>query len=50
MGFAREVATKVCLMHEGRVAEYGAPEQMFNDPQNPRTRAFLHSIIAAGRL
>jgi len=50
MGFAREVATKVCLMHEGRVAEYGPPEQMFNDPQNPRTRAFLHSIIAAGRL
>ena len=50
MGFAREVATKVCLMHEGKVAEQGSPEQIFTDPQNPRTRAFLHSITAAGRL
>ncbi len=50
MGFAREVASKVCLMHEGKVAEQGPPEQIFADPQNPRTRAFLHSIIAAGRL
>lgn len=50
MGFAREVATKVCLMHEGKVAEQGPPEQLFADPQNPRTRAFLHRIIAARRL
>jgi len=50
MGFAREVASKVCLMHEGKVAEQGPPEQMFTDPQNPRARAFLGSIIAAGRL
>jgi polar amino acid transport system ATP-binding protein len=50
MGFAREVASKVCLMHEGKVAEQGPPGQIFGDPRNPRTRAFLHSIIAAGRL
>jgi polar amino acid transport system ATP-binding protein len=50
MGFAREVANRVCLMHEGKVAEQGPPEQVFADPQNPRTQAFLHSIIAARRL
>ncbi|PZS27889.1 MAG: peptide ABC transporter ATP-binding protein [Pseudonocardiales bacterium] len=50
MGFAREVASKVCLIDEGKVAEHGPPEQLFADPQNPRTRAFLRSIIAAGRL
>jgi len=50
MGFAREVASKVCYLHEGRVAEVGPPERIFTEPQNPRTRAFLRRIIEAGRL
>ncbi len=50
MGFAREVSSQVCLMHEGKVAEHGPPEQVFGNPQNPRTRAFLHNIAAAARL
>ena len=50
MGFAREVANQVCLMHEGKVAEQGPPDQLFDDPRNPRTRVFLRSIVAARRL
>ncbi len=50
MGFAREVASKVCFLHEGVVHEEGPPEQIFGDPQNERTRGFLKRIIEAGRL
>jgi polar amino acid transport system ATP-binding protein len=50
MGFARELATKVCFLHEGVVHEEGPPEQVFGDPKEERTRAFLHRIIEAGRL
>jgi polar amino acid transport system ATP-binding protein len=50
MGFAREVASKVCFLHGGVVHEEGLPEQIFGDPKNERTRAFLKSIIEAGRL
>jgi polar amino acid transport system ATP-binding protein len=50
MGFAREVATKVCFLHEGVVHETGPPEQIFGDPTQERTRAFLKRIIEAGRL
>ncbi|MFM0340535.1 amino acid ABC transporter ATP-binding protein [Paraburkholderia fungorum] len=50
MAFAREVASKVCFLYEGRVHEEGPPQQMFDDPQNERTRAFLQRIIEAGRL
>ena len=47
MGFAREVADKVILMAEGIVAEIGSPEQIFDNPQNPRTQNFLKSILNA---
>jgi polar amino acid transport system ATP-binding protein len=50
MGFAREVASKICFLYEGVVHEEGPPEQIFGSPRNERTRAFLHRIIEAGRL
>jgi polar amino acid transport system ATP-binding protein len=50
MAFAREVASKVCFLYEGRVHEEGPPKQIFDAPQNERTRAFLQRIIEAGRL
>ena len=50
MGFAREIATKVCFLDGGRILEEGPPEQMFTAPQHDRTQAFLKRIIAAGRL
>ena len=50
MGFAREVASKVCFLYEGVVHEEGPPSQLFAEPQQERTRAFLRSIVEAGRL
>ena len=50
MGFAREVASKVCFLHEGVIHEEGPPEQIFGDPHDERTRGFLKRIIEAGRL
>lgn len=45
MGFAREVATRVLFMDEGTIMEQGTPEQIFNDPQNERTREFLSKVL-----
>ncbi len=50
MGFAREVASKVCFLYQGVVHEEGPPEQIFADPKKERTWDFLSSIIKAGRL
>jgi polar amino acid transport system ATP-binding protein len=50
MGFAKEVASKVCFLYEGVVHEEGPAAQIFGDPRQERTRAFLKSIIEAGRL
>ena len=50
MGFAKEVASKVCFLHQGVVHEEGPPEQIFGDPKEERTRNFLKRIIEAGRL
>ena len=50
MGFAREVASKVCFLHQGVVHEEGPPEQIFGNPQEERRRGFLKRIIEAGRL
>ena len=50
MGFAREVASKVCFLYGGVVLEEGPPEQIFSEPREERTRAFLERIIEAGRL
>ena len=45
MGFAREVATRVIFMDEGKIAEEGTPEELFGNPQNPRTQQFLQSVL-----
>jgi polar amino acid transport system ATP-binding protein len=50
MGFAKEVASKVCFLYQGTVHEEGPPAQIFGDPKEERTRAFLKRIIEAGRL
>jgi polar amino acid transport system ATP-binding protein len=50
MGFARELATRVCFLDAGVILEQGPPEQIFTDPQEPRTQQFLQRIVAAGRL
>ena len=50
MSFAREVSDKVCFLDGGVIREQGPPEQIFNDPQQPRTREFLARIIEAGRM
>jgi polar amino acid transport system ATP-binding protein len=50
MNFAREVANKICFLDAGVILEEGPPSQIFGDPQEPRTRAFLSSVLAAGRM
>ncbi|MCY1309063.1 Glutamine transport ATP-binding protein GlnQ [compost metagenome] len=50
MGFAREVADKVCFLQSGKVYEEGPPSQIFGNPQGERTQTFLKRIIEAGRL
>ena len=50
MGFAKEVSSKVCFLHEGVIHEEGPPEQIFEHPQQERTKAFVQRIIDAGRL
>ena len=50
MGFAREIADRVCFLDGGRICEEGPPAQIFSDPREARTRRFLQRIIDAGRL
>jgi polar amino acid transport system ATP-binding protein len=50
MGFAKEVSSKVCFLHHGVIHEEGPPEQIFENPREERTRAFVQRIIDAGRL
>ena len=45
MGFAREVADRVIFMCDGKIAEEGTPNEIFSNPQNPRTKQFLDSIL-----
>jgi polar amino acid transport system ATP-binding protein len=50
MGFAREIADQVGFLDGGVILEQGPPEQIFSEPQEPRTRQFLQRIVEAGRL
>jgi polar amino acid transport system ATP-binding protein len=50
MGFARDIAGRVCFLDQGVILEEGPPDRIFRSPENPRTRAFLQRIIEAGRL
>ena len=45
MGFAREVGDRILFMDEGNIVEQGTPEQIFSNPQNPRTKEFLEAIL-----
>jgi polar amino acid transport system ATP-binding protein len=50
MGFARDIADRVCFLDGGSIIEQGPPGQLLSEPQEPRTRQFLQRIIEAGRL
>lgn len=45
MGFAREVATRVMFMDEGRILEENTPDEIFLNPRNPRTKEFLSKVL-----
>lgn len=45
MGFAREVATNVVFVDEGRIVEQGEPDKFFNNPENPRLKDFLSKVL-----
>jgi len=47
MGFAREFADRVCFFHQGRIHEQGSPDELFNNPQEERTREFLSAVNEA---
>jgi polar amino acid transport system ATP-binding protein len=50
MGFARDVASRVCFLDGGVILEQGTPDRIFGEPHEERTRQFLQRIVAAGRL
>lgn len=45
MGFAKEVADRVIFMSDGMITEEGKPEEIFENPQNPRTKQFLQAVL-----
>jgi polar amino acid transport system ATP-binding protein len=50
MGFARDIADRVCFLDAGVILEQGAPQAIFTEPVEERTQQFLQRIIAAGRM
>jgi len=50
MGFARDVADRVCFLDAGRILEEGPPAQILSAPREERTQRFLQRVISAGRL
>jgi len=50
MGFAKQVADEVCFLKDGRILEWGPPEQILNKPQKKETQQFLKQVNEAGRL
>ena len=50
MGFARDVADRICFLDGGVILEQGPPSELLSDPREERTRQFLQRIISAGRL
>jgi polar amino acid transport system ATP-binding protein len=50
MQFAREVSNTVVFLEQGCLLEQGPPEQIFGNPKEDRTRAFLKQIVEAGRI
>ncbi|MGN5593968.1 ectoine/hydroxyectoine ABC transporter ATP-binding protein EhuA [Stutzerimonas nitrititolerans] len=47
MGFAREFADRVCFFNQGRIHEQGSPDELFGNPQQERTQAFLSAVNEA---
>jgi polar amino acid transport system ATP-binding protein len=47
MGFAREISDRVCFFYEGKIFEQGPPQQIFDNPQNERTKQFLNAVLDA---
>ena len=47
MGFAREISDRVCFFYEGKIFEQGPPKQIFDNPQNERTKQFLNAVLDA---
>lgn len=45
MGFAKEVATRVMFMDEGKIVEENSPDEFFSNPKNPRTQGFLSKVL-----
>jgi len=50
MGFARDIASRVCFLDAGTILEEGPPRQIFSAPREERTQQFLQRIVDAGRL
>ncbi|MFM8649751.1 MAG: peptide ABC transporter ATP-binding protein, partial [Actinomycetota bacterium] len=50
MGFAREIADRVCFLDRGEIIESAAAHEIFERPQHERTRQFLQRVTDAGRL
>jgi polar amino acid transport system ATP-binding protein len=50
MGFARDIADRVCFLEDGLIVEDAPPAELFSHPRDERTQRFLRRIIAAGRL
>jgi len=45
MGFARELADRICFLDDGRILEEGPPSEVFTAPKHERTRAFLRRVL-----
>ncbi len=45
MGFARDVANRMCFFHDGVILEEGTPDQLFNDTREPETKKFLDAVL-----
>ena len=50
MGFARDIASRVCFLADGQIVEQAPPGQLFTAPSDERTRRFLRRIVDAGRM
>ena len=50
MGFARDIANRVCFLEDGTIVEDAPPGELFTDPKDERTRRFLRRIVEAKRM
>jgi polar amino acid transport system ATP-binding protein len=50
MGFAGDIADRICFLDQGQILEDGPPAQLLGDPREPRTREFLQRVIESGRM